>query len=106
MNGAPHFVGMRPEYNRNHFSPMDPHPRMMHSMGPSSFVPQGQQFMPGRPPMMPLVQPHVNPNFVQHPVIPIHRNFPIPMEEDMPMLPMQGTFEPTPPSRLSPRSAM
>lgn len=70
-----------------------------------------------RPQMMPHIQPHVNPHFVaqnqapRFPSVlpdlpPMHVPMSMETDEDMPILPdMKGAFEPTPPSRLSPRSA-
>ena len=82
-----------------------------------SFAPRRPPFP--RPLMMP-VQPHVNPHFVA-PHNPQHSSMFIPpgqelphmhvmgptdSEEDMPILPeVNGVFVPTPPARLSPRSA-
>lgn len=101
LNGGSHYSGMRPDFQRNHFSPMDQHQRMM----ASPFVPHVPPFLSGHPSM---IQPHLNPNFVAQPGAPIHREYSMPLEEDMPALPLQesSSFEPTPPPRLSPRSAM
>lgn len=107
-------------FNGRRFMPdvMEMRPRHMTNQAylpRPTFHQQRPAFRP-RPPMMPIVQPHLNRHFIpQHhpqqlpftPIIsdmsPIH---PISMEDDMPMLPdIQSTFEPTPPSRLSPRSA-
>lgn len=68
----------------------------------------------GRPPLMPSVQPHLNPHFMpqnnSHPMIVPGPEIPVPhlqlaMSPAMPVLPENGVFIPTPPSRLSPRSA-
>ncbi|CRK91280.1 CLUMA_CG004959, isoform A [Clunio marinus] len=90
-------------YNNAYHPPIIARP----SFRPRGFTPQP----------MPIVQPHLNPNFiVHHPIIPQPATFVpttpdmhaiMPIDEDMPLLPdkMKSPFEPTPPSRLSPRSA-
>lgn len=81
-------------------------------------------FIPHRPPfvsrpMMPAIQPHLNPNFISHhqsppAFIPGHDmppmhvpSIPMDVDGDMPSMPERNgnSFEPTPPLRLSPRSA-
>jgi hypothetical protein len=60
--------------------------------------------MPG----VPIVQPHLNPHFIpqtnpRFELSPMHTELPI--EEGMPTMPVEIVYEPTPQSRLSPRSA-
>lgn len=97
----------QPIYNPGyHNPPMLPRPQFVHHPQP----------FPPRHPIMPVVQPHLNPNFIAHnphpgrfipagPELPMHTGL---LDEAMPLLPEQNalTFQPTPPSRLSPRSAM
>lgn len=96
----------QPIYNPGYHQPMMPRP---------PFVQHPQAFPPHHP-MMPVIQPHLNPNFItQNPRPP--RFIPagsapasqlLEREDAMPLLPEKigGAFEPTPPSRLSPRSAL
>lgn len=90
---------------------------MFHQLPRPSFAPGRPPFQ-GRPPMIPPIQPHVNPHFMnQHNQLPPSMFGPgpgpapmlgmVPMSpaDDMPVLPDNGVFVPTPPSRLSPRSA-
>lgn len=121
LNGAGFNVS-RPSFHHN--SEMCPAPVRHHAYNPMyhqqqqmlprpSFAPRRPAFQPR--PMMPIIQPHVNPHFVAqlHPprfpelVSPMHAGIPtMEKDEDMPVLPEKiSTFEPTPPSRLSPRSA-
>lgn len=126
--------GMGPMSYRGHRPPfgnpgLEPYPAPVHRMyNPMyrnqmhqrpTFAPRRPNFPAGPPMMMPIVQPHLNPNFInQHPHLPrftptgpelplMHVAMPLEKEEDMPLMPeMNGaTFTGTPPSRLSPRSA-
>lgn len=93
----------QPIFNPGYHQPMIPQPPFI----------QHPQAFPPRHPMMPVIQPHLNPNFIA-PNPHVSRFIPVAPElgllelkESMP-LPhdLNGTtFEPTPPSRLSPRSA-
>lgn len=104
---------MRPRHMNNQLFRPEMLPR------PTFHPRQRPAFQQQRQPMMPIVQPHLNRHFIpQHhpqqlpfvPVVsdmsPLHT---MPMEqhdEEMPLLPdITSAFEPTPPSRLSPRSA-
>lgn len=120
MNGMGNFNGHHPNFpnqvqemypspgRQPMYNPMY-HQQPMHQHQP--FPPRRSPFM-GRP-MMPVITPHVNPHFVpQHPPMFIpsgHDNVPFVHEilpdEGMPVMPENGVFVPTPPSRLSPRSA-
>lgn len=86
-------------YNGNNSSSYGVRP-FINSQYPS-YRPQG--FQPINP-MMPVVQPHVNVNF--HP-IPFNPAHPLPMNGGgAAAVPMEAhKYEPTPPARLSPRSA-
>lgn len=120
MNGMGNFNGHHPNFP-NQVQEMYPsHQPMYNPMYHQQQPPMHphQPFPPRRPPfvvrpMMPVVPPHVNPHFVpQHTpmfgpsgpeIMPhVHNHLP---EVDMPMMPENGVFVPTPPSRLSPRSA-
>lgn len=116
MNGIGNFNGHHPNFPNqvhemypNHQTMYNPMYQPMHPHQP--FPPRRPPFV-GRP-MMPVVPPHVNPHFVpQHTpmfgptgqeIMPhVHGHLP---EEGMPVMPDNGVFVPTPPSRLSPRSA-
>lgn len=94
------------------YNPGYHHPSMM----PRPPFVQHPPHFPARHPMMPVIQPHLNPNFIAqnpHPArfIPVgselsHSGL-MERDDDMPLLPEKNgvPFEPTPPSRLSPRSA-
>lgn len=85
-------------YNGNNSSSYGARP-FINSQYPG-YHPQG--FQPINP-MMPVVQPHVNVNF--HP-IPFNPAHPLPMNGGGTAVPMEAhKYEPTPPARLSPRSA-
>ena len=120
MNGLTplNYAGQRPAFiNQPLYNPgLDPGYHHQPMMPRPPFVQHPQAF-PSRHPMMPVIQPHLNPNFItQKPhtarfipagseILPVPSGL-VEREDGMPLLPEKtGTFEPTPPSRLSPRSA-
>lgn len=106
--GAIGFNGQRMGYSHSapEMSPAPMRPHMYNQMYSQDMMPR-TTFAPRQPPF----QTHVNPHFIPHqgqrfiPPGPELSPMTMEREEGMPMMTGNVPFQPTPPSRLSPRSA-